>query len=157
MTEKKSHRYQRVENAIFDLAQPIVHHHDLYLEKVTFHTGKNSIVRVVVDLPWGPGGVDVDVLADVSRDISSALDEEEIVKGSYNLEVSTPGVDRKMTEKRHFSRAQGRKIELTLLDGSRLKARLESMTDECLYLLTRDKAYTYSFDDIAEGKVCIEL
>ena len=67
----------------------------LYLETVKVgRGGKNLVVKVVVDLPSGPGGVDSDRLTEVSRDISQRLDDVDLVQGAYTLEVSTPGAER---------------------------------------------------------------
>ena len=101
----------------------------LYLETVKVgRGGKNLVVKVVVDLPSGPGGVDSDRLTEVSRDISQRLDDVDLVQGAYTLEVSTPGAERSLREPRHFSRAQGRLVELRTVDGKSVVGRLVSLS-----------------------------
>ena len=71
--------------------------------------GRRSLVRISVDRD---GGIDLDGVADVTRAVSDALDKQEPggpdFAGPYVLEVSSPGVDRPLTEQRHWRRAAGR-------------------------------------------------
>ena len=90
----------------------------LYLEEVRVsRAGTRSQVRVIVDLPEGEtGSLDSDALTDVSRAISAALDENDVVPGAYVLEVSTPGTSRPLTTLRHFRRARTRTVRLEMMD-----------------------------------------
>ena len=73
--------------------------------------GRRSLIRVTVD---GDDGIDLDGIATVSRAVSEALDAAEqdgpAFAGPYVLEVSSPGVDRPLTEPRHWRRALGRLV-----------------------------------------------
>jgi ribosome maturation factor RimP len=70
--------------------------------------GRRSLVRVSVD---AEGGIDLDGVAVVSRAVSDALDaHDQGFAGPYVLEVSSPGVDRPLTEPRHWRRAAGRLV-----------------------------------------------
>lgn len=106
-----------------DLLAPVVAAHDAELEDVAVsRAGSRSIVRVVVDRE---GGLDLDAVATVSRAVDTALDaDEDVVPGAYVLEVSTPGVDRPLTEPRHWRRAVGRLVDVRRHDGSRLRGRV---------------------------------
>ena len=82
--------------------------------------GKRRVVRVVVDKD---GGSTLDDIAEVSRAVSDLLDEAEdqepeLLGGAYVLEVSSPGVDRRLTLPRHWRRNAGRLVEATLADGA---------------------------------------
>ncbi|WBB81871.1 ribosome maturation factor RimP [Micromonospora sp. WMMD882] len=77
--------------------------------------GRRHVVRVIVD---GDAGVNLDAVADVSRAVSAALDAAEesggdLVAGEYQLEVSSPGVDRPLTLPRHWRRNVGRLVKVT--------------------------------------------
>ncbi len=145
---------QRVRAAV----EPAVAGVGLLLERVVVTAaGRRSVVRVVVDLPDGPGGVDADALTEASRAISAALDEADPVRGSYVLEVSTPGTDRPLTEARHFRRAVTRLVRLTLVDGTTRSGRLVD-AGETLVLEGPDGARTtVPRDDVARGVVEVEL
>ncbi len=101
--------------------------------------GRRLVVRVTVESPEIPGvddgptgGVDLDAVAAVSRDVSAAVDAREsedptlrdALAGAYTLEVSTPGTDRPLTEPRHWQRAWLRKVGVTLADGETLTGRI---------------------------------
>lgn len=96
------------------LLEPVVDGAGLVLEGVTVTpAGKRRVLRVVVDLPEeAEGSVDLDAVADVSRAVSAALDGSDMLGGSpYVLEVTSPGVDRPLTERRHWARARGRLVQ----------------------------------------------
>ena len=76
--------------------------------------GRRSVVRVIVD---SDGGVDLDAVADVSKAVSDALDEADpLGEQPYVLEVTSPGVDRPLTEPRHWRRNIGRKVKAGEVD-----------------------------------------
>lgn len=85
-------------------------------------------ITVIAD---GDQGLDLDTIAELSRSASELLDGVEPANSGapYVLEVTSPGVDRPLTEEKHYRRARGRKVELTLSDGSRLTGRLGETRD----------------------------
>ena len=100
-----------------ELLTPVVEGAGAFLEGIkTTRAGKYSTVRVLVDLPDGSGELGLDALTEVSRAVSAALDEADPVKGRYTLEVSTPGAERELSTPRHFRRAVGHDVELTVED-----------------------------------------
>ena len=102
------------------LLEPVVDGAGLVLEGVSLTpAGKRRVLRVVVDLPEdAEGSVDLDGVADVSRAVSAALDDSDVLGGApYVLEVTSPGVDRPLTERRHWSRARGRLASAELREG----------------------------------------
>jgi ribosome maturation factor RimP len=74
--------------------------------------GRRRVLRVVVD---ADGGVSLDGIAEISRELSARLDSAGAMgDGPYTLEVSSPGVDRPLTEPRHWRRAVGRLVKVAL-------------------------------------------
>jgi ribosome maturation factor RimP len=99
-----------------DLARllgPVIHAAGLDLEAVRVSpAGRRRLLRLVVD---ADGGVGLDKIADVSREVSSRLDASGIMgETPYTLEVSSPGIDRPLTEPRHWRRAVGRIVSVSL-------------------------------------------
>ena len=73
--------------------------------------GRDGIVRVFIDKP---DGVDLTDCEFVSRQLSAVLDVENPLPGHYTLEVSSPGLDRKLTKPEHFQRFIGEAIRVKL-------------------------------------------
>jgi ribosome maturation factor RimP len=72
---------------------------------------RDRILRVYIDRE--PGGVNIDDCANVSKGLNLRLDVEDVVPGGrYDLEVSSPGLERKLTQSWHFERAVGQSVQL---------------------------------------------
>lgn len=140
----------------------------LVLEDVVVaRAGKRSVVRLTIDLDEDAvGSLDLDTLADVSRDIGTRLDEVDAIPGEYTLEVSTPGTSRPLTEPRHFKRARTRLVRLTMRDGGSAFGRLRAVEGETLELGPVDPAtgrdtagepVRVALADVVRGAVEVEL
>jgi ribosome maturation factor RimP len=92
-------------------------------------------IAVVAD---GDEPLDLDSIAELSRSASDLLDR--IDTPPYVLEVTSPGVDRPLTTEKHYRRARGRKVELTLSDGSQLTGRLGETDGGVVRLVVREGA-----------------
>jgi ribosome maturation factor RimP len=92
-------------------------------------------ITVVAD---GDEPLDLDSIAELSRSVSDVLDR--IDSPPYVLEVTSPGVDRPLTTEKHYRRARGRKVELTLSDGSQLTGRLGEIRGGTVRLVVREGA-----------------
>ncbi|RDH74857.1 ribosome maturation factor RimP [Mycolicibacterium moriokaense] len=94
------------------------------IEDVVIDTGaRPPRITVIAD---GDDGLDLDSIAALSRSASELLDSADSPKSGspYVLEVTSPGVDRPLRTEKHYRRARGRKVEMTLSDGSELIGRL---------------------------------
>src|SRR3954471_20862994 len=140
-----------------DVLEPVVNGAGYDLEDVTVAAaGRRSLVRVVVD---ADGGVDLDAVAEVSKAVSATLDEVGdtggILTGSYVLEVSSPGVDRPLTEPRHWRRAVGRLV--TAQKGeTTLTGRVTSVDDAGVTLEIDGSAQHLAWARLGRGKVQVE-
>lgn len=72
--------------------------------------GRNVTLRIYID--HEENGVNVDNCADVSRQVSALLDVEDPISSEYNLEVSSPGIDRPLFKPEHFIKAEGEEVRL---------------------------------------------
>ncbi len=122
----------------------------LELVEVEFRgSGRSRMLRVVIDRPGAsvigqPGGVTHEDCARISHEVSTILDVEDAVPGaSYLLEVSSPGLDRKLAKPADYERFTGSRIKVRTRDPVRLpsgsenrffEGRLESFADGRLFL-----------------------
>ncbi len=119
------------------LLLPVVEKHDLYLEAVEVRSaGSHRTVHVIVDLiEDSTGSLGLDVLSAVSRDLSLAMDEDPEDDGrAYDLEISSPGVSRPLTEPRHWRRNVGRLVTVTPIHGDDTTGRLLSVAADGINL-----------------------
>ena len=110
------------------VVEPVVAAADLDLYDVELAGGT---LRVLVDRA---GGVDLSVLGDVTRGVSEALDADDPLPGRYTLEVSSPGLERKLRTPEHFAAALGKQVRVRTLPGTEGEARLaaDGVTVRCL-------------------------
>ncbi|MBL6274809.1 ribosome maturation factor RimP [Micromonospora fiedleri] len=131
--------------------------------------GRRHVVRVIVD---ADGGINLDAVADVSRAVSAALDAAEesggdIVAGEYQLEVSSPGVDRPLTLPRHWRRNVGRLVRVTVRgageSGARpagdrqVTGRVVAADDESVALEVDGERAQWPYADLGPGRVQVEF
>ncbi len=106
----------RDEDRIADVIRPVVAAAGMDLEAVRVSVaGRRRLLRVVVD---SDRGVSLDDAAAISRQLSAGLDAVAVMGDfPYTLEVSSPGVDRPLTEPRHWRRAVGRLVQVTVTEA----------------------------------------
>jgi len=102
--------------------------------------GKARLLRVYIDKP---GGVTHDDCEMLSEGLGKLLDEEDVIPGdSYTLEVSSPGVERKLSSARDFERVKGQKVKLALrepIEGqTRFEGRLKELAEGVLAIENAD-------------------
>lgn len=121
-------------------------------------SGKHSILRIYIDRPEG---VSIDACEKVSRQVGSVLDvESELVRGAYTLEVSSPGIDRKLFAPEQFPKFIGRKLRLSLkapLNGQRnFIGILNAVSGEHISLDVNRTEFNLDFANIAQANVIDE-
>lgn len=145
------------------LLGPAIQQTGLDLEDVEVTSaGKRRLVRVLVDKD---GGVSLDDVALVSQSISTVLDsspDADAVLGSaaYVLEVSSPGVDRPLVEPRHWRRARGRLVTVSLTSGGEIDGRVIEADAGGVRLALETPAEpvrVLAFDEIRQGRVRVEF
>ena len=95
-----------------ELLAPVVEDLGYTLWGVQYLQGRGAVLRLFID---HDDGINVDDCALVSHEVSGVLDVEDPIPGDYNLEVSSPGLDRPLFELSHFERYQGESVQPTLL------------------------------------------
>lgn len=138
---------------------PAVQAVGLVLEGVTISpAGKRRVVRVTVDLPDDRvGALPLDDVADVSRSIAATLDATDVLGGSpYVLEVSSPGVDRPLTQPRHWRRARTRLVSVTVGENE-LTGRVLSVDDDGVTLDVDGTDRHLVWADVGTGRMQVEF
>jgi ribosome maturation factor RimP len=140
------------------LLEPVVHALNMDLEGVRVTSaGRRRILRVVVD---ADGGVSLDDIALASRELSLRLDgATEMGEQPYTLEVSSPGVERPLTQPRHWRRATGRLVIAPLTgNGADLtEGRIVGADESGVTLEHGGEARTFSYADLGPGRVQVEF
>lgn len=96
-------------------AEEVASREGCVLYDLEFHDGPGRALRVYIDK--AEGGVGIEDCVNVSRGLNLRLDVEEAVPGGhYDLEVSSPGLDRKLTQLWHFEKALGQTVQLKYVD-----------------------------------------
>lgn len=135
---------------------PIVESQKFDLEDIKVsQAGRRRLVRIIVD---ADGGVDLDQCAEVSRRVSRAFDDTNVMGDNpYTLEVSSPGVSRPLTLPRHWRRAMGRLVRLTDIDGGTVEGRVSKAGDESVVLDVSGQSREINFADIRKARVQVEF
>jgi len=117
--------------------------------------GKRRVLRVAVDKD---GGVNLDDIAGATREVSSVLDESDVMgEHPYTLEVTSRGVDRPLTLPRHWRRNETRLVKVALVEGGEVEGRITSSTDEAVTLDVDGSDREVAYADIAKARIQIEF
>jgi ribosome maturation factor RimP len=103
---------------LWNLAEPCVK--DAGFDLVEVQSGREVagwVLRLYIDTPEGAGTVSHEDCERVSRDISAALDVADLIPHSYQLEVSSPGLDRPLRRERDFARFAGQNARIRMSEG----------------------------------------
>jgi ribosome maturation factor RimP len=146
---------------LLGLLGPVIAAAGYDLEDVTVTAaGRRSLVRVSVD---ADGGIDLDAVADVSRVVSAAIDATEAdasggaaFAGPYVLEVSSPGIDRPLTEARHWRRAVGRLVRVDV-QGRPVTGRVLGADGSGVMLEVAGAHRSVPWADLGRGTVQVEF
>jgi ribosome maturation factor RimP len=147
------------------LLEPVVHALGMDLESVRVTAaGRRRLLRVIVD---ADGGVSLDTIALASRELSARLDgAPDMGELPYTLEVSSPGVDRPLTEPRHWRRAVGRLVVAPLAGQNGHHAgngavpvagRIAGTSDRGVTLDCDGVLREFSYSELGPGRVQVEF
>lgn len=112
-----------------------------------------TIYRVTV---VGEGGTSMDQCVEATKLISPLLDVTPPVQGEYRLEVSSPGVERKLKRLEHFQLSVGEKVKMTLMDKTKLRGLLKGVEGNTITVETEEGLREIAFDDIVKASTYFE-
>jgi ribosome maturation factor RimP len=142
------------------LLRPVVEAAGLELVEAAYNRERGRrILRVTVDRDE-PGGVDLDAIAEVSGRISRRLDLEDVASGPYDLEVSSPGVERPLKRPKEFRRHTGEKVKVRSVapvDGSKTHTgTLEEADEDGIVVRTESGDRRIRYEDVASARTMFE-
>lgn len=142
---------------LVEVLTPAIVQAGFILEEVTVTpAGKRRMVSVVVDREDSNPSLDEVTL--VSKSISAILDNySQIGAQPFTLEVTTPGVDRPLTQVRHWRKNIGRLVKVTPVEGERYLARIKSVSSEAVILDFQDEEATVNFSDVKRAVIEVEF
>jgi ribosome maturation factor RimP len=113
---------------------------------------RGRVLRLYLDKHGGPN---IDELGRVSRQLSELLDTQDIVEGSYTLEVSSPGINRPLKKPEHFQRFIGKRVRVRtgdMIEGRRsFLGILKEVTGEKIRVEVEGKQYDIPFSMIEKS------
>jgi ribosome maturation factor RimP len=110
---------------------------------------EETIFRVLVTKV---GGVDLDLCATISHELSPFLDVHPPMSQKYRLEISSPGIERKLTKPVHFKNAIGEKVKLKITGGDKLKGVLKSADDDGIVVETKQGEESFKYGELGTVK-----
>jgi ribosome maturation factor RimP len=141
------------------LIEPTVHTLGYELVGVEYLAqGKHSLLRVYID---SEDGITLEDCERVSRQVSGLLDVEDVIHGHYNLEISSPGLDRPLFTAEHYQRFIGQRVKIRLLtpiEGrKKFQGEIRAVSGGKLTLLVDDSELNISLDSIEKANLVPEL
>jgi ribosome maturation factor RimP len=144
------------EDMVADVIRPVVAAAGMDLESVRASAaGRRRLLRVVVD---SDRGVSLDDAAAISRQLSATLDTAPVMGDfPYTLEVSSPGVDRPLTDPRHWRRAVGRLVQVTVTDAGSISGRVVAADADGVTLDVEGDRRRFGYAALGAGAVQVEF
>ena len=139
------------------LLEPVIA--DLGYELVLLEFSPNqssAMLRLFID---GADGINLDDCAKVSREVAATLDVEDPIRQSYQLEVSSPGLDRPLVKPEHFQRFRGEEVKIELLaplagsNRRRFRGELLDATERDVTVKMPDGPVTLPLADIEKARL----
>ena len=150
MTARDSNR------ALLDVLTEPLARKGLDLEDVQVSAaGRRKLVRVVIDKD---GGICLDDIADATRDVNAVLDATDVMgEMPYTLEVTSPGVDRPLTQPRHWRRNVDRLVKVSPYEGTAFIGRILTADGDAATLAVDGTEARWPYSDIAKARIEIEF
>jgi len=139
------------------LLTPLLEGLGVELVELQLNRSKKTSIRLFV---WEQDGISIDRCSQVSRQVSDFLDRKNVLDHSYVLEVSSPGIDRKLVTERDFQRQLGRMVRVERMrDGKvvRVKGVIHDVSKHTLVLETSSGYEEIPLQDIVSAKVMVEF
>ena len=146
-----------IDKKLAKIIEPVISDMGFELVRVRLMSGEESTLQIMADRMVG--GIEVDDLADISISVSAVLDVEDPILDAYNLEVSSPGIDRPLTRLKDFESFEGYEAKLEtdeLIDGRRrFKGVLAGVEEGEVLINLSEGTIGLKFDWLSEAKLIL--
>jgi ribosome maturation factor RimP len=154
--------YLDIPEALRNLIEPVVEEHgcELVDVEVAQNRGK-GLLRITVDSPSGDGRVPIERCASISREVETLLDAAETMPEAYQLEVSSPGLDRVLGREKDFTAAIDLEVKLRtrspIQGRKRFRGRLLSVASGVLKMNVDGEEASIPLDEVEKAKSIYEF
>lgn len=132
----------------------IIASHDAGLYDIqTIKEHEDTIYRILVTKQ---GGVSIDLCVDISNELSPLLDVHPPMAGTYRLEVSSPGIERKLSKSSHYLHAIGERVKVKIQGGEKYQGTLESIDERSITVETKEGEMQFNFEEMGTVKTYFE-
>lgn len=140
---------------LIQLLEPVIERQGYELADLELKVGsRDGVLRIFIDKPGGVGLEDCEL---ISRQVSALLDVEDPVPGRYSLEVSSPGLDRKLTKPLHFQRFVGEEVKVEtrfpVLGRRRFRGVLQAADEKSIVVVVDREPYELQIDGIETARL----
>jgi ribosome maturation factor RimP len=147
-----------ISNRIEEIAQRVAGSEGIEVVEVEVKGGgQNRFVRISIDKPTGVSHADCEL---ISHQVGTIMDVEDVVPGHYTLEVSSPGVERKLLKPADYERFHGKKAKVTLrlpVDNQRhWEGTLAGYTDGVISLDSNGRQIRFPFEQVEKANLKFE-
>lgn len=144
-----------IDNRLTEMLEPAVEAAGFELVGIDYiRSGKHSTLRIYID---HENGIDVDDCVEVSRQVSAVLDVEDPISSEYNLEVSSPGLDRPLFKPHHYSERIGEIISMQLVmpsNGRRnFKGEIIGVDGEMITIKVDGQEHTLALANVKKANI----
>lgn len=139
-----------LEKTLYKLVAPEIAVMGFDLIDMDFSRG---LLRLTIDKP---GGVTLDDCVSASRRVSLLLDTNDPIEGSYRLEVSSPGLNRRLKTLKEFEHFAGRKVKIQTKEGT-FRGTIRGLVEESVLIEIDGKEQKVPFEDIQKANLDFDL
>ncbi len=146
-----------IDRRITEIITPVIEDMGFEVVRVRLMSGKETVLQIMAQKP--DGTIEVDDCGEISTAVSAVLDVEDPILDQYNLEVSSPGIDRPLTRFKDFAQWEGfeAKVETEeLIDGRRrFKGPLAGVEGDEVLITIEEGTIGLKFDWLSDAKLVL--
>lgn len=140
-----------LEQRVRSIAEPVLAKHGAELVELVLRKGRTQLVRLIADRE---GGIDLETCARVSEEVSRLLDAEDPIQGRYTLEVTSPGLNRRLRTAEDFRKNLGRPVRIVLA-RSQVEGSVKEVGEETVTVASKSGDAVVRLAEITNAKILL--